>query len=162
MEAQAGYEILDGLTVNADLSYLDAKYDDYPNDNTYVPAVGGFNTLGTVNGKGLTLQRAPKVTGNAGVHYTWKTAGGKWALAATYTYTSKIYIDPADEFYQDSYGLLGLRGEWTDPSGRYSLAAYGDNVTNRAYRATVSYDSLGIASQWGAPATWGISVRARF
>lgn len=162
LEAQGDYEILDGLTINADVSYLDAKYDDYPNDNTYVPAVGGFNTLGTINGKGLTLQRAPKVTANAGVHYTWNSTFGKWVAAATYTYTSKIYFDPADEFYQDGYGLLGLRAEWTDLSGRYTLAAYGNNVTNRAYRTTVDYNSLGISSEWAAPATWGISARVRF
>ncbi len=162
IEAQGDYQVLSGLTLGADVSYLDAVYEDYPQDNTYVPTVGGIATTNTVDGKGLTLQRAPKWSGNASVRYTRGIGYGSMTFAGTYSYSSRIYFDPADEFYQNAYGLLSLRAAWTDPSGRFTVAAYGDNVTNEAYIATVSYDALGINSQWGAPATWGLSFKVQY
>jgi len=58
--------------------------------------------------------------------------------------------------------VLALRAEWTDPSGRYTAAAYGDNVTNTRYRTQLFANSFGIGSSWNAPAIYGVTLGVKF
>jgi len=41
---------------------------------------------------------------------------------------------------------------------RYTVALYGDNVTDKRYRTQVLANTLGIGNTWSAPATWGLQV----
>lgn len=45
---------------------------------------------------------------------------------------------------------------------RYTFAVYGDNVTDEEYRTMAQANATGIGAGWGAPATAGVSIRARF
>ena len=58
--------------------------------------------------------------------------------------------------------MLGLRAQWLDPSQRYTVALYGDNVTDKRYRTQVLANTLGIGNTWSAPATWGLQVGVKF
>jgi iron complex outermembrane receptor protein len=60
------------------------------------------------------------------------------------------------------YELLSLRAEWTDASNRYTFAVYSDNVTDEEYRTMAQANATGIGAGWGAPATAGVSIRAKF
>jgi len=57
---------------------------------------------------------------------------------------------------------VGLRTEWKDPSQRYWVALYGENLTNQRYRTQVQYNSFGIGASWNAPATWGVQLGSKF
>jgi len=63
---------------------------------------------------------------------------------------------------QDGYALLDLRAEWTNPSGPYSLAIYGNNVTDTDYRTVAQISQAGAGNLWGAPATYGAEIRVHF
>jgi iron complex outermembrane receptor protein len=89
-------------------------------------------------------------------------AGGNLVLAGNVYFTSRIYFDPSHQYSQGDYALLGLRAEWTDPSDMFTLALYGNNVTNTDYRSSVQATQGGIGNTWGAPATYGAEVRVRF
>lgn len=181
VEAQGEYHILPSLTVGGDLSYLEARaarfsIDPFYTANTLPPAGtpaalipcylggggSGINVCGASDFSGHRLFRAPSWTGDVSVRYETGLADGMLRLTANYNFTTKFFFDPHDEFPQDGYGLLGLRVEWTDPSGAYTVAVYGDNVTNSTYANTISYDSFGLNVNWAAPATWGMSLRYEF
>jgi iron complex outermembrane receptor protein len=66
---------------------------------------------------------------------------------------------------QRSYGLLAARVTWTDASDRFSLAVYGENLTDEQYY-TFGQDALaaqGVAYTYlGRPREFGIRAAVRF
>ncbi|WP_336968653.1 hypothetical protein [Sphingobium aromaticiconvertens] len=58
--------------------------------------------------------------------------------------------------------MLALRAQWTDAEDRFSLALYGDNVTNNRYRTQVQYNNFGIGNVWSAPTSWGVQAGIKF
>ena len=72
-------------------------------------------------------------------------------------------MDLADQIPQGSYATLDLRAEWTDPSGRLTLAVAGKNVTDREYLKSIFQAAgLGIGAVWAAPREIEGSVRVKF
>ena len=63
---------------------------------------------------------------------------------------------------QKAYDLLGLRAEWTDASKRFTVAAYGDNITNAKYFTQVIPHVAAPAANWAAPRSWGVSLSVRY
>lgn len=110
------------------------------------------------------MQRVPDFTANLGVRYTTgMTDSGEFSLAGNLYYTSKFYFSPSGtQFRQPGYATLALRGEWVDPTDRYTVALFGENVTDERYRTQVQFNAFGIGAQWSQPATWGVEVAARF
>ena len=108
------------------------------------------------------MQRSPEVTANLGAAYDMPLADGELTLSGNLYYSSDFFFDPSEQFKQDAYTTLSLRAQWVDPSERYTVAVFGDNVTDERYQTQVLYNTLGIGSVWSAPATWGVSVAARF
>ncbi len=58
--------------------------------------------------------------------------------------------------------MLSLRAQWTDPSERYTVGLWGDNVTNSRYRTQVQFNNFGIGSTWSAPVTYGLDFGVKF
>lgn len=110
------------------------------------------------------MQHVPENTANLGpVFTTGKLASGEYSLSATAYYSSGFYFSPSGtQFYQPGYATVGVRTQWKDPSERYWLALYGENLNNERYRTQVQYNSYGMGASWSAPATWGIQLGAKF
>ena len=86
---------------------------------------------------------------------------GEYSLSANLYFTSYYYNSPAGtQFRQPSYTTLALRAQWDNPSKKYWVAVFGDNVTNIRYRTQVQYNGFGIGASWSAPATVGLEVGA--
>ncbi|HTV96020.1 MAG TPA: TonB-dependent receptor [Steroidobacteraceae bacterium] len=103
-----------------------------------------------------TATLAPRLT-------TGKLASGEYAVSANIYYSSSFYFSPSGtQFYQPGYATVGVRTQWTDPSARYWVALYGENLNNERYRTQVQYNSYGMGASWNAPATWGIELGAKF
>lgn len=149
--------------------YTHAIYTSYANDPTYPECLDltvcgagyGLYLNSSTDGSGFEMVRAPKFTGNAGFTYTAPVAGGDLALSATYYYTSSFYFDTADEFKQGAYSTLGVRAQWTSPSGHWSAALFGDNLTDRRYLTQILPGTFGVGAVWSAPATIGATVSYR-
>lgn len=170
LEGQIRYRIGDRLEINAGAAWTHGRYKNFDEAPVYTRCL----TVDCANSgtafivvptplNNTPMQRTPEFTGNIGARYTADLGGGKLVLSGNYYYTSKFFFGPAgNQFPQDGYGVLALRAEWTDPSDRFSIAAYGDNLTNERYLTQVQYNSFGVGSIWSAPATWGIQLGARF
>lgn len=186
IEGQLRYDITSDLNINIGAAYTDAKYESFIGSPTLVqcldpdpasplpecalpaplppppnPRYGIFASDST-NLKDSPMQRAPKVTANAGTTYTTGLASGKLALSGNVYYTSKFYFDSSAVYYQKAYTLVGLRAEWTSPSDTFSFALYGDNVTDTEYRTVLQNTNFGIGNVWGPPAMYGGQVKVRF
>ncbi|MCE7796419.1 TonB-dependent receptor [Sphingobium sufflavum] len=167
VEGDVRYQVTPDFEVTASGAYVDAKYRTVTQGARYVQGPDGmynavdFATAG-YDASGKPMQRAPKFTASVGARYGLDLEGGHLTLSGNLYHTSTFYFDPAQQFYQKAYQLLGLRAEWTDPSDRFTLAVYGDNVTGSRYYSQVLTHAPGIGAVWGAPATIGGSVRAKF
>lgn len=170
------------FTVNGAAAWNHARYKSFPNAPFYSycdPAVGPTSPLyclppelggagpGSivqpfVDASGFHMQRSPEFTGNLGANYTADLADGELTLSGNLSYTSSFYFDPEQQFRQGGYALLSLRAQWEDPSKRYTVAVYGDNVTNKRYQTQVLFSTTGVGSVWAPPSTYGISLGAKF
>jgi iron complex outermembrane receptor protein len=179
-EAQLRYKASDAFTVYGGAAWTHARYKSFENAPYYsycdpaaagalacTPvAFGGSGPGGLVqtstDASGFKMQRAPEFTGNVGASYGLDLGGGKLMLSGNVYYTSSFYFDPEQQFKQKAYELLSLRAQWTDPSDRYTVAVFGDNVTNKRYQTQVLFNTLGTGAVWNSPVTYGIELGAKF
>lgn len=170
LDAQLRWMVTEKLSVNVGGAYVDAKYEDFDRSQAWSQCL---DALACGSGYGMfvpsytdssdkEMQRAPEFTANLGASYTTSLAEGWLTISGTLYHTSDFYFDSSEQFEQDGYELLSLRAEWTDPSDRYTVAVFGDNLTDEEYRTQVLPQQMGALSMWGTPATVGISFNARF
>ncbi len=170
LDAQANFAVTEALSVNLGGAWIDAEYKSFDNSqlwNQCLDFAACGEAFGTflpeyVQAKGNRMLRAPKYTANLGVIHSSQLAGGILDLSGTLYYTSSFFFDSSEQFKQGSYELLSLRAAWTDPSDTYTLAVFGDNLTDSEYRTQVLAQQLGALSMWGMPRTFGASINVRF
>lgn len=171
LEAQVRWYATENLRLNAGLAWTHARYEQFDNAPIYMrcpdPAGCGAGTSFFI-ASGITLsdvemQRAPEWTGNIGASYIHDLAGGEMMYSGNLYYTSDFLFGPSGiQFPQDDYTVLSLRAAWTDPSERYTIAVFGENVTDERYVTQVQYNNFGIGSTWNDPATWGVELAVRY
>ena len=182
LEGQIRYRLTSAFSVNAGAAWTHARYKDFKNAPYYswcdpaaaatsalycVPvALGGSGPGGLlqtfIDASGYKMQRSPEFTANLGGSYTADLSGGKLVLSGNVYYTSSFFADPEQQFKQDGYTLVSLRAAWTDPSDRFTVAVYGDNLTGERYQTQVLFNTVGIGNVFSAPATWGVQLGAKF
>ncbi|TCM20782.1 iron complex outermembrane receptor protein [Novosphingobium sp. PhB165] len=183
LEGQVSGHVTSDFTVSAGVAWTHARYKKFPNAPFYQfcdpaaafgtspvactpPELGGLGAGAlvetTTNASGFKMQRSPEITANLAASYGLDLAGGRLTLSGNLYYTSSFYFGIAQQFKQGDYAQLGLRAEWNDASDKYSLALFGENVTDHRYRSAVNYASLGIGSVWAAPATYGVTFGVKF
>ncbi len=166
------------LTLRAGMAYIHARYTDFNNAvGTGLNATTGLNVGGqTQDWSGQQMARAPSFTGNLGFTYEHEVGGGKLALSGNLSYTSSYVVANASlygpsgpaglqntqRYRQDGYALANAQINWTDPSDRFTIGAYADNLTNTRYNFVLSGSSFGDYSQGNEPATYGVRVGVKF
>lgn len=170
VEGQMRYALSTELEVNFGFAYLDAEYKDFDESQlwsqcTDALACGDYYgvfvpTYGDASGN--RMLRSPETTATLGLNYRTTVAMGVLELSGNLYYTSDFYFDSSELYKEDSYQLLSLRAEWTESSGRYSFAVYGDNLTDEEYRSQVLPQFYGPLVTWGPPRTVGASVELNY
>mgnify|MGYP001157914837 FL=1 len=173
LDGQVRYEVTPAFQVNAGAAWTHARYKRFDNAPIYTPCPA--SALATCGASGISflivgqnlenvpMQRTPAFTANIGANYGVDLAGGELMLSGNFYHSSKFHFGPAGtQFLQPAYQTLALRAQWTDPSDRYSVALWGDNVTNSRYRTGAQYTNFGIGSNWNKPATYGVEVGIKF
>lgn len=152
------------ITLRGSVGYLDAKY------------VGGTMVSG-VNIGGNSLPFAPKFTANAGFDVdVAKFDAGKIVLSGEMQYTSQVWWDifnndqPAPpgftrqrELNQPGYALFNGRISFV--ANRFTVAAWGKNLTNKKYYPAGYNVEGGTGLDFlirGAPRTYGVEGTFRF
>jgi iron complex outermembrane receptor protein len=154
--------VVDGVVVGAPI------YATCANATAFPPGACGPGNYDYVNTSTILhdvhMQHVPDFTATVGPRFTTgMTATGEYSFSGNLYYTSSYFNSPSGtQFFQPGYTTLALRAAWKDSSQRYSVALYGDNVTNERYRTQVQYNSFGIGAAWSAPATWGVELGAKF
>ena len=94
-------------------------------------------------------------------------SAGSVDLRADLSYRSKVWYGAANNplEQEDPISLLNLRAAWTDASDRFTVAAFGTNVTNKRYYSNAQdvRVALGVAfAQVAPPGEYGVKLGFRF
>ena len=163
-EAEATIVPVDRLRVNASFGYSHSKFQNVP------------LAVGQINGNKLPF--SPEVTFNIGAEYGIELQGLKVTPRVDYRYQSRTFftafnnknlapglLDDGIGEQQAPYGLLQLRLTVSDKRDRFSVAVYGDNLTDEKYY-TFGQNALGAQgvsyNYLGRPSEWGLIFGARF
>jgi iron complex outermembrane recepter protein len=130
------------LQLHGSLAYLDAKFTSYPN----APALPWLSGVQDLTGKRPTF--APKWTTSFGIESQSELGGGYRAtiradVSARSRQNVNAIIDASPTTVQDGYALLSARLTVFSPDDRWSLAVFGQNLTDKHYCSTEGYQVLG-------------------
>jgi iron complex outermembrane receptor protein len=161
---------MDGLTVNANVGYLDTEYDKFGLDLDLDPSTPEV----ALDGNEVT--RAPEWT--AGLDVTWQFDVGSWgditAIAGVYYEDESTFyyaIDPPSEgnpggtpvpqfnTYLEDHTLINASVKYTHASGKWYVAAFGKNLDDERYKNASQYvGGLWTFSTYAEPRVWGVEV----
>ncbi|MEJ5978853.1 TonB-dependent receptor [Novosphingobium sp. PS1R-30] len=180
LEGALRYEFSDAFEINLGASWTHARYKEFVNAPIYARCPGNRGCSGSAVGpvfpfeatfpvvsgttlRNTTMQRTPEFTGNIGARYRTDLAGGKLQVSGNLYYTSSFNFGPSGvQFPQKGYEVVSARVQWTDPSETYTLALWGENLTNKRFLTAVQYNSFGLDANWNQPVTYGVELSARF
>lgn len=164
-EATLRPRAIDGLSLQGQFSYLDAKVTDgrIPGALFGIGPGGQAGTPGsTADITGDPLERAPKYTYGVRADYTVPIGPGEAGFNLGYKWQSRYVVSTGTLLgqydYQSSYGMLD--GSISYSWNRYKLIVSGKNLTNKAYR---SYSLPSVFYQgWAEPRSFFVEFQARF
>jgi iron complex outermembrane receptor protein len=162
LDLEINAKLTRSLSLQASLEWLHARYTDFPNDPSYVPARAGGNDLITINGAGFHMSNAPDFSAYGAANYTMAVAGGMLDVNVNGSYNSGYYRDPDNRLRQPAFALLGGYAKWTDGEGKWSYRLWGNNVTSRHYYPYEDAFAFGDIYSPAMPATYGVAVERKF
>ncbi len=148
-ELETIWRPLDGLTLDATVSYLDSQ----------------ISASGTAAAQfdGNPLPFAPELSGTLGARYEWTVGSGLIAgVGVDGKYLGTHYLRP-EQFAIDKeqYTLVNVRAYLGSDADRWSIELYGKNIGDEQYRINavggIGADVFAI----GQPALWGLSATIR-
>jgi iron complex outermembrane recepter protein len=156
-ELQATWVPVRGLQLTAAGTYIDSKIGPFVNAD----ALGN-----TTNLSGESFPLTPKFQFVADGEYEFGVTDGLNAFVgahATYQSATNAGLGDLPIFDIDAYALVDARVGVRSASGKWSVAAYVDNLTNRYYWTYTSYSGAdAIARYAGRPETAGVRMSYRY
>jgi iron complex outermembrane recepter protein len=125
---------------------------------------GAFDpATGKVSIDGNPLPQSPKWVGNATLRYGIPLAGGELYAYTDWTYRSEVnfFLYRAVEFTGKSLMEGGLRLGYTWGHGKYEVAGFGRNITNKIV-ATGGIDFNNLTGFINEPRVWGGQINVKF
>jgi iron complex outermembrane receptor protein len=112
---------------------------------------------------GNPLPQAPKYIANVTARYGIPTAAGEYFIYTDWSYRSKVnfFLYEATEFTGKSLLTGGLRVGYIWADGKYEVAAFGRNITNKIV-AVGAIDFNNLTGFINDPRTFGVQFRAQF
>lgn len=141
-----------GLEVWAAGALLDATYDEF--------------VSGTADLSGSHLPRSPEQALTVGGKLTLPIGSvGEIALRAEAQYKSEIFFDPDNTVVpgrEPGHTLVDLGATYSPAHGEWEVAVWGKNVSDELYRENTLIVGDSGYSRYGAPRTYGLTLRYRF
>jgi iron complex outermembrane receptor protein len=151
-----------GIALNADLTYLDAKFQDFTTAHPARPELGQLNLSGN------SLVNAPKWSANAGAEFDLPVGlPGRLSLRGDMTYSSRVYFTEFNELplSQKSVALFDLSLMYESDNG-FRASIFAKNIGNEKVVSNkfVAAGLTGFAMNGGfkAPRTYGVRIGYSF
>ncbi|WP_016744898.1 TonB-dependent receptor [Rhizorhabdus wittichii] len=176
VEADIQYLLTPTTLLNADIQYLSAKYDRFVYTT---PAAGGTPQTGcavspiatgfSVDCSGFRPPQSPAWSINLGLTQTFELGSGAKIVfdgRAHYQSRTLTSLEFLDQEYQDGYLLGDLQLTYHDPSDRFTVAGFVNNVGDKTVKGQtylVTYAAVPTASAiLRPPRTYGVRLGYNF
>jgi outer membrane receptor protein involved in Fe transport len=136
VEFEAVAAPIEGLTLNASVGYLHARYTDVL---AGVLAVSGPNPFQAGTFVGAPLPKTPTWKINFSPRYEFKLAnGGSITAIGDWTYTSSIWNNAQRTYLlkRPAVQVVNASLAYADPGGAWSVSVGGTNLTDKRYLTT--------------------------
>jgi iron complex outermembrane recepter protein len=150
------------IDINGSIGYLHATYGDF----TGCPVPGAAAVPALANCAGNYLNLAPKWTAALGAQFTYPIGGfGDFVARADWNFRSEVFFEPQNTVRLSGEGrnLLNVRaGVVVD---NWEVFGWAKNLTNETYVNFADDRSaifVNTTQAFGAPRTYGITVRLKF
>ncbi len=120
LEIESTFLPVEGLTLNVNLTWLDATFDDYQ----FTPVI---------DLSGDTLNRAPEYTIGLSAQYEWQLGqNGDLLVRFDYYWQDEVYyrVQNVDRHKEDSFSTSDARLVWNSPSGKWLVDAFVKNISD--------------------------------
>ena len=161
-ELEATAVVLENLTLEGGLAWLDASFDEFRDDDPFTQLEGEID-LG-----GNRLTKSPEWSGNLAAQAV-HTVGSLVDLSARleWTYKGTMYFDHFNRFDWRGrpYQLWNLFLNADRAGGRYGIRSFVKNLADEEYFAgqfTASHLIGGPLTYYALPRTWGVELYYRF
>ena len=154
-ELEAGWAPSKWQAFTLGYSYLDTR-------------ITRFNvTPGVADVNGLQLARSPRHTLNAAVELSAPIGGYVLGGRVDFRYRTSFWFEPSTDraLFEPGYGLVDARLSLAPASGKWNVALWGRNLSDRRYRTfaqAIGFATDGVSaatSRAGDPRTVGLTVR---
>ena len=151
VEVELAASPFSGLDLSLGAAWMDSKVKDvvFPDGATV---------------RNTELPYAPDFSFNGLARFSWPLGGGTASVQADFNYSDgfcfSVLCAPLDR--EGSYMVANARAQYAFPGGRWSLAAFVNNLAEEEYRLySLDVSGLGIANDiYGNPRTYGVTVYA--
>ena len=120
---------------------------------------------------GHEMARAPEFSATLGVNYTIpEVFGGDLEASANVKYTDSYVLNnpslfgplagaaaDVQRYRQSAYTLVNAALNWTDPSDKYLVGVWANNLTDEDYQLSRNGSTFGDYGVWASPRTSSIS-----
>ncbi len=166
IEMDAVWQPTAELTLTGTVAYLDSEFKTFGQGNPYQLYRGEVRPF--IDQSGTTTPWSPSLTFGASAAYRIETdSHGTFTPYAQFYYsdgynTSNLLANDPNH-YQESYTKTDLRLIWDDPSEKYSIEVFVENLENSAVLARGNNNSDDIVqTSYLYPRNQGIKFKARF
>jgi iron complex outermembrane receptor protein len=164
VETQGAWLITKDDRLDATLNYEYTRFAD-------ASVALGANSADLTDLNGRELPRTPKWTATLGYGHTWDVSpagsltghvDGQYSSSYVVDLLYFTYSNPA-LFTQGSYGLFNANLTWESAGGKWSMGAYGRNLSNKAVLQQANpAGPVNVVGVIGDPRTFGVRVTAKF
>ena len=174
LELDTQWAAAQNTRLNFSAAYIDAVFKDYANAPCWgqpggiaqsaaqgcTPVTINGVVQGVQNVDGKTMPNSPKFKAVAGIEQRVPLSShpGDLVFGADYSYrtSAQMLVDQNPWAVQGAFGILDLRAGFQSSSGRFSVTAFLNNVTNKVYYVDVEDFWTG---PWGGPSVIGQPAR---
>ncbi|WP_272932420.1 TonB-dependent receptor [Sulfidibacter corallicola] len=159
LEWEVRARLQDSLSVQVDVAFLDATYQDYVTQDP-----DGTDPVTPINLAGNSLPRAPEFSSVTSLLYRDPNRGGV-GFRLDHRYQSRIYFNQfeADFVEQEAFHLWSAQISYEPRNAKWRLSLTGQNLSDELYRESVvrSTGLIGTLQFFGPPRTYygGVTYR---
>jgi iron complex outermembrane receptor protein len=162
-EAELFWDVGSGFTFNANVGWLDARYD------TFLADLTSDGVTNPTDNSDLPLPFAPKWSGAVGINWSHDFDFGTFSVNANAVYMDDVYTSggtinrTSNIQVRDENTLIDATLALESLDGKWRVALWGKNLTDELIiNNTFGLGSLGNLRVYSAPRTWGLDVGVNF
>jgi iron complex outermembrane receptor protein len=159
------YSPVRDLNLRLGVSYLNAKFDSFPNAQVFLPVPNsdGRNASAIVDVTGKRNVRSPDWTVNVAADYRFELGGGG-SIQPSFNvyYSSKFFWTVDNRLSEPSHIVANATLTWNLPGDRFAVSVWGRNIFDEVRFRTVSAAAQADRRAADEPALYGVRASYRF